>query len=268
MNAFAAHQADSNAKVQHQLCAMVLHGLNTHPGKMADLAHLLEQHSFKTKLGILTGHSPTPRTDESISAEQWKNDFRRQWTEATSNCANRGDSSIFVGYSLGAVVGLSLFDSDPSIHLPDKIILIAPALEFRLKVSTIKAISWFPWGSLPSLNHSDYRARSWTPIQSYQALFQLQKEWKKNAWKKTGSIHTLVALNADDELVDSQKLQSEINNAKLQNWATIWLSNSKSLLRPNYHHLIIDKLSLGDHSWEQLRTSISALLNSGRQITK
>ena len=239
--------------IETHKCAFVIHGLNTNPERMDELARLAQNAGFTTTLGRLSGHDNQQKdeSNHSISAENWQKEFSIQWASATKKCALQNDQRLLIGYSLGALLGLSLFDGSAPIDMPTKMILIAPALVLQGKTNLIRAISFLPFGGLPSANHPDYRARAWTPFSEYSALFKLTDEWKRNAWKKTNQVPTMVVLEADDELVDSKKIESQIKERQMTQWEPIWISNQSSQLRPKYHHLIIDERSQGSDQWKK-----------------
>lgn len=245
---------------QSHTCAFILHGLNTHPAKMNALKEHLKTLSETTiSMGVLAGHHPEEKTNENISASTWQNEFASQWSDAVSGCKEPSDRRIFVGYSLGALVALSLLDNNSKLLPPTHMILIAPALRLRKKVVLVKALSWLPFGALPSLNHREYRARNWTSFAAYDALFNLNNNWKKNPWGVSSLIPTVVFLAKDDELVDSQAIAEQV--AGFPKWKTSWISNDESSLKPSYHHLMIDEESVGKTSWARMTQNIDELLD-------
>lgn len=242
----------SESADHHNRCAFVMHGLNTHPQKMSDLANLAGKLGFGTSVGILSGHHPEGKKeqDDLVSAEKWRQEFKEQWSNAVSECKGAADERLFIAYSLGAVTGMSVFDQDSSLELPTKMILISPALALRKKTILIRALSWLPFGSLPSINHPDYRARPSTPLKNYDALFKIHDGWKKFQWKATSQIPTLLVLSPEDELVDSQHLEQTLKQRQQTAWQIHWLSNENSTLKPRYYHLIIDEMSQGKQQWD------------------
>ncbi|MBM3383170.1 MAG: hypothetical protein FJY29_12135 [Betaproteobacteria bacterium] len=248
-----------------QACAFVLHGLNTNPERMGELAALIEQQKFQTTVGQLAGHTNTAADDKSISAIHWKSEFIEQWNRATEKCRGKNDERLFVGYSLGALAGMNVFDSQTQLPLPTQMILLSPALSFRYKVLVIRSIAWLPFGSLPSLNHPDYRARNTTPLKSYNSLFDLHDEWRTASWNTTASIPTTVVLSEKDELVDSQTLAKTIVNKSLSLWKVLWLSNDDATLTPRYYHLMIDQRSMGTVAWNILKDSLEKSISLSPQ---
>lgn len=263
----AAPKPPENPRVEHR-CAFVLHGLNAHPARMSDIAKLLESLGYKTTNGTLTGHAPnTTQSDiEKISAERWKKDFREQWHSANKDCETQSSERVFVGFSLGALTGMNLFDSGEEKLLPSKMILLAPALALRKKTLLIRTVSWLPFGALPSLNHPDYRVSASTTLSSYDALFKLHDTWQNWAWRKTSFISTLLFLAPEDELVNSEKIEQEIRQRKLDDWTLSWISNSASKLKPNYHHLIIDERSQGTEEWQKFTALTKTFLQTHVKI--
>lgn len=243
------HIQHSSPSMHHNKCALVIHGLNTNPNKMEQLASVVRNLDYKAKLAILAGHRGNLENDKDVSAARWQTEFTEQWRESITDCRSEHDERILIGYSLGALVAMNAFDSKETKPPPTKMVLIAPALELRYFVSVLKIISWIPGLKIPSLNNPEYRAQSYTSMRAYDALFQIHDEWQKSKWKNTGAISTIVALSSKDELVDSKHLSKKINEIKSKNWKTIWLDNQESKIKPKYHHLIIDEESLGSKSW-------------------
>jgi esterase/lipase len=241
-----------------QMCAFVLHGLNTSPSKMNSIATLLKTHSQNVQLGTLSGHSDDTAADNEISASIWKSEFLQQWRNAMTGCEGQTRERVFAGYSLGALVALTLLDESTQMPIPTRLILIAPALKLRKKVLFVKALSWLRFGGLPSLNHVDYRANRWTSFVAYNALFDLNNSWNRNAWEISKSIPTVVFLAEDDELVDSQEIAEKTKT--MSQWTTVWLDNSASQLNPKYHHLMLDEDSLGPESWKKMKSAIDQML--------
>lgn len=254
----------------HRRCAFVMHGLNTHPQKMSDLATLAKKIGFNTTVGILSGHQQEVKkeTDSLVSADIWRQEFKEQWNQSVSACKGESDERLFVAYSLGAVTGMSVFDQeDDGILLPTKMILISPALSLRKKTILIRALSWLPFGSLPSVNHPDYRARPSTPFKHYDALFKIHDGWKKFQWKATSQIPTLMVLSPEDELVDSQSIEKILKVREQTAWRIHWLSNESSTLRPRYYHLIIDEQSQGKQQWDTF-TDVAVRFVAGKTGAK
>lgn len=263
MPALANISGQPPAAQQTSRCALVLHGLNTDPDKMIELAQFSEKFGYKTRLGVLTGHHTRETAEDSqkkISAEQWQNDFTLDWAQAIQNCIADTSERLFIGYSLGALAALNYFDQDETKLLPTKMILIAPALAFRKKTALIRMLTWLPFGAIPSFNHPDYRAQAWTSLASYKALFELNAAWQKIAWQRIGKIPTLVVLAAQDELVDSQAVENEIRAHAADTWKSIWLSNEDSELHPRYFHLMIDSKSIGNAMWQKFTSDAANFL--------
>lgn len=262
----ATASAESNVPHVRERCAFVLHGLNTNPSRMNDLAELTRQAGFKATAGVLTGHAPIiePEREKNITAELWKKEFLTQWNAAVSTCRAKKDERLFVGYSLGALTGLNVFDTSRDAILPTKMILISPALALRKKTVLIRLLSRIPFGSIPSLNHPDYRARDNTPLRNYRALFDLHDEWTEFAMTHTGAVGTFVVLSPDDELVDSQSAEKIVKEKDLKQWTIHRLNNSASQLKPKYHHLIIDRRSQGQQEWERFSSEATKFLSQDK----
>ena len=136
--------------MRENACALVMHGLNTNPERMSDIAALLSAHNFKTLIGRLTGHDKKHLPNEVISSEQWKTDFMSQWKEATSECSGEKQQRVFVGYSLGALTALTSFDTAKGLQLPTKMILFSPAMSSFYRFHPTTRMSCIRFEHFPS----------------------------------------------------------------------------------------------------------------------
>jgi pimeloyl-ACP methyl ester carboxylesterase len=219
---------------------LIAGGLNLDPKKMDTLA-LFFSRIHCDVLRIAIGPDPL----------QWEDKFADDYDRAREHADVLGLPLYFVGYSLGALLGLH-FMSKHSDHLIKRIALFAPATQTK---AFTKITAWlallFPKGSLPSLNLTDYRDRNYTTFAEYKKMHEIQKE----IHRKTFHVPALIFSNPKDELIDHRKLEKFAGmNAE---WKVMALSNQGSPLSRKYHHLMIDDQSLGRSEWEKILKNLS-----------
>lgn len=218
---------------------ILAHGLNLLPSKMDELALYLASKKCDV-LRISLGSDP----------EKWTTKFSDYYDEALEQSEILERPLYFLGYSLGALLGVDFIVNHPQ-HKITKCALIAPATHTKLmtKLLSVGGIL-FPKLSIPSFNLEKYRQQPRTILLSYKIINHLQKKLKKLFNEKSISIPTLLVTSKDDELINSSRLTKLA--ALYPNWATLELTNKRSQLPIKYHHLMIDSESLGRDEWEKL----------------
>ena len=153
------------------LHAVLLHGLNNPPELMEPIAKELAVRGISTSVGKLTGHWEADARLMSLrkaTAELWLSDAQTFFEEAQR--AHPDKNLIFVGFSLGALLGLRLAQvKRVDFH---RLILLAPPI-------ALHPWSYFPKYVpllnfiLPSAMPRTSRANRGTPVAAYRSLFKL-----------------------------------------------------------------------------------------------
>jgi alpha-beta hydrolase superfamily lysophospholipase len=228
----------------HETKAVVLivHGLNLHPKKMDVLAKFFTDHNCDVLRSAL-GDDP----------KRWEEKFENDYDKAREQSEILERPLYFVGYSLGALVGLAFLEAHP-FHSVKKMALFAPAIHTKTFTKLSAALAFlFPKGSLPSLNLKEYRERNKTTLAEYKKMHELQRKIKS---VNSFSLPTIVIASRKDELINHPKLEKFAGKNPL--WKVEEISNSDSPLPKKYHHLMIDDMSLGRFQWEKILNILAA----------
>lgn len=231
----------AESKVDTKAVVLLAHGLNLRPSKMDQLAHYFNSKKCDV-LRITLGENP----------DLWEENFNRDYEKALEQSEILQRPLYFVGYSLGALVGMH-FMITHSQHQFKKLALFAPASHTKAYTRIPSLLFYlFPKSALPSFNLSDYRSREATSFLEYKKMHELQKEINKNDF----NLPTLVIQNPNDELVDSNELTKFASSNPL--WKTLEVSNRESQLPKKYHHLFIDENSCGHSMWQKILKNLTA----------
>lgn len=227
---------------------VVLHGLNLKPEKMDDWAHVLLNHQAVVIRLSLYGHSGDEAHMAEVSADRWRDQFNQAMSEA-QNLAEKYQVPIyFLGFSLGALVGIEWqAHHDPVFQ---KMVLIAPALTVPwYSRAAVNALSIFGQGfMLPSRSPKEYRAQKGTSIAAYQALFQLKDSLLKEHFKNA-NVKTLLIMDRYDELISSKNIRKIIWENRLSNWQLEIIDNRYAYDNYGFRHLMVDEEAMGPDLW-------------------
>jgi len=218
--------------------ALLLHGLNNSPGMMRAFDQELHRLGLKTAIGHLTGHYESHDRLNILrraTADQWLHDAEEFYR------ANADDELIWVGFSLGALVGLVLAQN-PKFKF-SKMILLAPAIYLR------------PWSHLPkflkakslvlpSAMPANTRANRGTPVGAYQAMFDLIGRFDIHQLRTP----SLTIISPLDELVDARKVQKNLPKVLT--------------LKPGLkiQHLVTDEKFVGSENWQKMWAKIGEFI--------
>lgn len=224
---------------------LLAHGLNLKASKMDELALFFTN----KKCDVL-------RISLSVNPEYWEEQFENEYDKALEHAQVLERPLYFVGYSLGALLGLSFIQDHPHHQIKAQA-LFAPAIYSR-KLTYLPALLSFLFSGkirIPSFNLSDYRQRSFTTLAEYKKLHLLQKKIRHHSFE----LSTLLILDPKDELIDGANV---IKFAELNTlWKTLTMANNNSQLLIKYHHLIIDQKSAGPLNWIKILQNLTDHFN-------
>lgn len=261
--------------------ALVLHGLNLKPSRMEPLAQALAGMGIDALRGALAGHGGGPDAMRHANAEQWLAEAFLATCEATQRATALKVPFYFVGYSLGALVFVSLQrHPDYAQASVASQVFLAPALAVKPVAHLVRLLQPFPWLGIPSANHVTYRASPTTSVGAYSALWEmldtLHAEPSK-IYKGTDgpavpivpnvpiapneSVPTLVIMDPDDKLVSLSGIEKFRTARALPGWSFLNVSNAEGTLESRSHHLIIDPESVGKKQWQIMIDAIKAQLS-------
>jgi len=165
-------------------------------------------------------------------------------------------------YSLGSLVhlnALSRFDQKVFNHS----VMLAPAAWIKWYSYWTKIFFFLPdYISIPSANHSHYRSQRGTSLASYRALYQGIDKWQKfQEGRILKSIAPLsIIIDPEDELVSIDKIKEFLVDHPEIQAKMIEIKEAKALIKPSFHHLIIDKNSVGEVQWGLIQEEIRSPL--------
>jgi pimeloyl-ACP methyl ester carboxylesterase len=243
--------------------AMVVHGLNTDPCRMAAIIDQLVQWGIEVLSISLFGHGPNfvhqsgvteaaarMSSFQRVTASLWHAEMRAAYAVAALRAAQLGDAPLFfVGFSLGGLMGCHLLAATPYAHF-DKLVLFAPALAIRTYSQLLRWLAPCPRLIFPSFAPPAYRANRGTPIAAYNAVFATLAELHTRPGDGL-QIPALVFLDRDDELVSYTGVKRFIQARSLAQWRLHTVRKQPECAR-QYHHLLIDAAAVGGSVWEEM----------------
>ncbi len=235
--------------------ALVAHGLNLKPSKMNALAKVLTSNGTEVLRVSLAGHRGSKKEGLFTTHQTWRNEFQAHYCLAKKRAQSLNVPLYFLGFSLGALAGVDFLNTQVS-HLVEKMVLISPATDVHWYSKIPGNLGWIGGRiSLPSKNIKAYRSQPSTSLASYRAMKESQESLDEISLSSL-NIPTMIFVDPDDELVSLKKINKRINKQRLDNWKTKSINNSGSTLKKTYHHLVVDKASMGSHQWEIVKKNI------------
>lgn len=221
-------------------------GLNLKPSKLNSIASYLSEHGSEAFIIDFDLPESNPREIAHYAL-----------CMAQKRAQQLGVEKIHaIGHSLG---GLALLDTQNSHYrvLPYSITLLAPSLFERFVPSLIGLIDWIPFGSLPSLNLSDYRINSSTSLKSYRALHLMREHFFTHIKEIENWPKIEVFMSENDELLDFEKTK---NFCDEKHWGFHKLTPN-STNEKTISHLIVDPPSMGKESFQFFTDQLGKVIN-------
>ena len=243
--------------------ALVIHGLNLRPDKMESIIALLT-HSCIDVLNLsLRGHGgnydKTANVDDSkarmetfktVSYKLWIKETYRAYGLAGNRSREKQVPLFLIGFSLGGLMGATLFASYPDVYF-NRMVLLAPAIYIHKIYYLAKLLSPFPRLVIPSFLIKSYCSNRGTPVVAYNALFEGIEHLKNHMASKL-NVPTLIFIDTQDELVSHRRLKRIIKNGELHQWKLHPVKKNAGA-KEKMHHLIIDESSIGKDAWNDMR---------------
>lgn len=247
---------------------LVVHGLNLKPSKMGSpdadgtLVHLLLAAGWHVYRVTLHGHAGGVEEMRSVTRADWLRGAYTQYNEAKAHAETARLPLYLLGFSLGALVYEVLMHEEPPVRF-DKAILFSPALAIRPAAKSLLWLSPFSGDSaiIPSASPSAYRAQSGASIAAYKAVFGMEEELCAASFRNC-DIKTIVFIDKDDEMISAGLLRERIARYKLTNWTIHEISASGGVIRPRYHHLLVDASCVSAAVWQYIGQTITGFLGS------
>jgi len=230
---------------------LMVHGLNTRPETMFDLADWLSVSGYDVFNMALSGHRDGADMRD-VTAAIWQDEMRAGFATAFARANEQHVPLYFLGYSLGALEGLAVIQrAGLPIH---KMILFAPALEIKTRSHLVELFKHFTNLLIPSLCPRYYCVSTHTPVAAYNALFETQKMLMTGDWQPL-DMPAIIFTDPHDELVNLAKTRAMITKKKLDRWQMFTVESQAP-----YHHMIVDQSSLGAAQWQQVTATMSDFL--------
>jgi hypothetical protein len=190
----------------------------------------------------------------------WETDMLQGYTIAQKASIDQSLPLFFLGYSLGALLGQAMISfSQMKVHF-DKQVLFAPATAIRRRAHFIKLLFILNEKlMLPSYTPKEYRANSRIPVSVYKILFNNKRNILKTSFNKL-NIPTLIFIDPKDELISYKKLAEFSGRFALTNYQLVKLDSDLRARGGKYHHLIINKLTMGENNWEMVTRKMAKFL--------
>ncbi len=244
--------------------ALVIHGLNVNPLRMDPLAQALNSWGVATLRCTLSGHAnslspgaPRLASLRAATYELWRAEAAAAYRVAAQQAAHRKLPMLLVAFSLGALIGCTAALHSADIRFA-KLVLFAPALSIRRRSRVLKLLSRWPQLVIPSLTPPAYRANPGTPIAAYNALYAAQADFERRIGPQC-NIPTLVFADPCDEMVSYPGLRDLIGQRGLSHWR-LQPVNKAPDADTGYHHLLINRDSVGAATWRRMMAQMRAHL--------
>ena len=163
--------------------ALVIHGLNLKPEKMAAIIKGLNAGGIDVLNMSLYGHrenytryetmdSASARMEsfKNASYDLWLAEAYQAYAAAQRRCRQIDAPLFLVGFSFGGLLGMDLLAAKPNVRF-EKAVLFAPAINVHAVNYLAKIFTPFPNLVIPSLSDESYLANNGTPIGAYLAFF-------------------------------------------------------------------------------------------------
>ena len=225
---------------------------------MFDLVHYFNQLGYDVLNAALYGHRGSLHEMKTVNYSLLYEHARLHLCELIERA--KGDPIIFLGYSTGAVLqGNLLYEFPELVEQQLKIVWIAPAVQLRWLSRLLTGVVSGQWIS-PSLNVRSYMANYGTSFNAYSALDYGRKKFNQSFTKNPDLMpSTLIVMNPEDEFISWPLCQELFSPHPQIQIASI--NNRDSTLRGRIRHLIIDRASLGEASWQHLTRLVREFLD-------
>lgn len=241
--------------------ALVVHGLNNHPEVMLPIVKFLNEQGVGVLNVGLTGYVGNFDDLKKVTAAEWLQDV------FTANCVLQTKAKnlpqFFVGFSLGALIGDTLLNSNLSEKFEfAKAVFFSPALRVHDRSQWIQMFSFLGRGfSMISFAPKAYAASWKTPNAAYQALFDLIDLFNQNLVTNSQAVNiaTLAFVDPDDELVSSEYLEEMVGTFSLDRWQMNEVHKDNTA-KTWFHHVTIDEHAMGKQTWQQMTKKITDFL--------
>lgn len=184
--------------------------------------------------------------DKDTTIQKITNEFLESYKERIKS---KEIPIYFIGFSFGALFGLYLLQNYSTDIKFDKMVLVAPAISFRIIFNISKNISAIPLDfSIISITPKIYRIFNKIPIFIYRIISEFNKNLRKEKFRIL-NIPTKIFISHRDEVISYRGIQNLIFKYNLSNWDIIKIKKEKNKGIKDFYHLIADKNTMNEKDW-------------------
>ena len=252
--------------------ALVIHGLNLRPEKMQAIISVLTESGIDVLRLTLRGHGENYTHHAGIDEVQarleafkvvsfplWMNEAYLAYAQVRERAAQKKVPLFFVGFSLGGLIGLELFASQPEVHY-ERMVLFAPAIKLHSFHYLARILSPFSRLVIPSLTPDSYLSnKKGTPVAAYNALFEGLQQFEKHVNDRI-NVPTLIFIDAEDEFIPLRAFKELIDEKDLDQWELYIVKKEATADQDTFHHHIIDESSTGKAVWQDMMETTTTYL--------
>jgi esterase/lipase len=248
---------------------IVVHGLNVKPSKMGTpsaegtLVKLLLDSGYHVCRVTLKGHAGPLEDMRTITRSDWMHDAYVHYCRAKTIAGNGGLPLYLLGFSLGALVYEVLMNEATATPVRfEKAILFSPAVAIKPAAKTVLWLKPFANDGtiIGSVSPEDYRAQTGASIAAYKAVFDMEESLLAASFRNC-NVATIIFIDKNDEMVSVRILRERIRRYGLTNWKIYETTNDGAVIRPRYHHLIIDNKCVSASTWRSISGTIAGFLD-------
>jgi esterase/lipase len=210
----------------------------------------------------LKGHIGPIEDMQSVTRADWIENAYVQYCQAKIIADNGSLPLYLLGFSLGALVYEVLMNEETVIPVRfEKIILFSPAVAIRSRAKTVLWLRPFTndRSIIRSVSPEEYRAQAGTSIAAYRIVFDME-ESLRSAFFKNNNVDTILFIDKNDEMISIGILRKRMNQYDLTNWRIYEVTNNGAVIRPRYHHLLIDNKCVSTLTWQYISETILGFL--------
>jgi esterase/lipase len=248
---------------------IVAHGLNVKPSKMGaalaegTLVKLLLDSGYHVYRVTLKGHGGPLEEMQNVSRSDWIDDAYSQYCQAKNIAERAGLPLYLLGFSLGALTYEVLMNEETAIPVQfEKVILFSPAVAIKPAAKTVLWLQPFTndRSIIRSASPKEYRAQTGASLAAYKIVFNMEKSLRSASFRNC-NVNTIIFIDKHDEMVSIGILRKTINQYKLTNWKIYEITNTGAVIRPQYHHLLIDNRCVSASTWQYISSAIVNFLD-------
>jgi esterase/lipase len=248
---------------------MVVHGLNVKPSKMGvpsaegTLVKLLLDSGYHVYRVTLQGHGGPLGDMQNVTRADWIYDAYFQYCQAKTIAENEELPLYLLGFSLGALVYEVLMNEETETPAQfEKAILFSPAVAIK---SAAKIVLWLqPFTNdrsiIKSAGPEEYRAQPGASMAAYKTVFDMEESLCSASFRNC-NINTIIFIDPNDEMISARILRERIQQYGLTNWRIYETTNAGAVIRPRYHHLLIDNKCVSASTWRSISGTIVNFLD-------